>query len=149
MMEGYKARENKKGLIFHWKGTNSFLKGKPSLNNDLLYIILHNTAIEIIKFMSFENKHWTITLTMKMVTKCILCAISQDKVQLHCMCRNLCEYSLTGQSSLCSFIKAINVIGHMEMSLLTPYVIMTYAHIFLSSLPQFLMCILHNNQTVY
>lgn len=72
------------------------------------------------------------TGTMKMVTQCIPCGISQDKVQSHQMCRNLCEYTLACQSSLCSFIKTVNVIGLMEMSLLSVYVIVTYAHIFLS-----------------
>lgn len=53
MMEDCKAGRNNKGLIIYWKGSNSFLKEKPSMNNKLLNVVLRNTAIEIIKFMSF------------------------------------------------------------------------------------------------
>lgn len=102
------------------------------MNNKLLNAILCNTAIEIMKFMSFgKDRQGTMTVTMKMVTECISCGISQDKVQLHQMCRNLCEYTLACHSSLC-FYKDTNVIGLTEMSLLSAYVIVTYAHIFLS-----------------
>lgn len=104
MMEDCKAGRNKKGLTSYWKGSNSFLKGEPSMNNKLLNAILCNTAIEIIKFMSFgKDRHGTMTVTIKMVTECISCGISQDKVQLHQMCRNLCEYTLACQSSLCFY----------------------------------------------
>lgn len=42
---------------------------------------------------------------MTMVTECILYGIPQAKVQVHHMCRVLCEGTVACQGSLCSFYK--------------------------------------------